>query len=222
MTANIAHEIRNPLVIIGGFTKRLAKQVQLDEKDNRYIEIIIGEVARLEAILNEILNYVKDIPLLLEPCSLNGLLDEIIYLLGSDKVWEGVRIEKEYDKALPPATCDLHQIKQVFINIILNALQAMGGRGGLTLKTEQVSYRDQPFVAVSIGDTGGGIDPALLDNIFNPFFTTKEKGSGLGLAISNKIVMHHNGHVDVRNRPGEGATFIVYLPVNSSTPTRER
>ena len=133
-----------------------------------------------------------------------------------------MRIEKNYDKALPAPTCDLHQIKQVFINIILNAFQAMGGRGGLTLKTEQVSYRDQPFVAVSIRDTGGGIDPSLLDNIFNPFFTTKEKGSGLGLAISNKIVMHHNGHVDVRNRPGDGATFIVYLPVNSHIPTRER
>jgi signal transduction histidine kinase len=221
MTANIAHEIRNPLVIIGGFTKRLAKQAQFDDKDNRYIEIIIGEVARLEAILNEILNYVKDVPLLLEPCSANRLLDEILYLLGSDTAWEHVRIVRRYDKELPTAACDLHQIKQVFINIILNAFQAMGGRGGLTLQTERASYRDQPFVAVSIGDTGGGIDPSLLDNIFNPFFTTKEKGSGLGLAISNKIVMHHNGHIEVRNRAGEGATFIVYLPIKNSPLTKE-
>jgi signal transduction histidine kinase len=221
MTASIAHEIRNPLVIIGGFTKRLAKQVQLDEKDNRYIEIIIGEVARLEAILNEILDYVKETSLLLEACNANSLLDEILYLLASDKAWERVRIVKDYQAEIPSVVCDVHQIKQVFINIILNAFQAMGGGGTLTVHTEEALYQDRSCVLVSVADTGGGIEPSLLDNIFNPFFTTKEKGTGLGLAISNKIVMHHNGHIEVRNRAGEGATFVVYLPINSKTPTKE-
>ncbi|HVN23046.1 MAG TPA: ATP-binding protein [Syntrophorhabdales bacterium] len=217
MTASIAHEIRNPLVIIGGFTKRLAKQVQLDEKDNRYIDIIIGEVSRLEAILNDVLNYVKDASLLLESCNLNSIIDEILYLLASDKIWERVRVVKTYDPDLPTIVCDIHQIKQVLINIILNAFQAMGAGGTLALKTERRLYQDRPSVAVSIADTGGGIDPSLLDNIFNPFFTTKERGTGLGLAISNKIVMHHNGHIEVRNRTGEGATFIVHLPINNKT-----
>jgi signal transduction histidine kinase len=220
MTASIAHEIRNPLVIIGGFTKRLAKQVHLDEKDNRYIEIIIGEVARLEAILNEILDYVKDTPALLETCNVSGLLDEILYLLASDKAWERLRIVKEYEPNLPSIVCDLHQIKQVFINIILNAFQAMGGAGTLTLRTEKASHQDRPCVAVAVADTGGGIDPSLLDNIFNPFFTTKERGTGLGLAISNKVVVYHNGHIEVQNRAGEGATFVVYLPINRKTSTR--
>ncbi len=221
MTASIAHEIRNPLVIIGGFTKRLAKQVQLDEKDNRYIEIIIGEVARLEAILNEILDYVKDTSLLLEACNANSLLDELLYLLASDKAWERVRIVKDYQAEISSVVCDVHQIKQVFINIILNAFQAMGGGGTLTVRTEEALYQDRSCVAVSVADTGGGIEPSLLDNIFNPFFTTKEKGTGLGLAISNKIVMHHSGHIEVQNRAGEGAAFVVYLPINSKTPTRE-
>ena len=221
MTANIAHEIRNPLVIIGGFTKRLAKQVQLDEKDKRYIEIISGEVSRLEAILTDVLDYVKDAPLLLEPCSVNDLLDEIVYLLASDKAWERVRIVKKYQADLPAVLCDIYQIKQVFINIILNAFQAMGVGGALTLQTERGLYHDQPCVAVSVADTGGGIDPSLLDNIFNPFFTTKERGSGLGLAISNKIIMHHNGHIEVRNKAGEGAVFVVSLPANNKTLTRE-
>ncbi len=221
MTANIAHEIRNPLVIIGGFTKRLAKQVQLDEKDNRYIEIIIGEVARLEAILNEILDYVKDAQLLLEPCNANTLLDEVLYLLAPDKVLERLRIVKDYQADLPSVVCDVHQIKQVFINIVLNAFQAMGNGGALTVRTETTLYQDRPCVAVSIADTGGGIDPSALDDIFNPFFTTKERGSGLGLAISNKIVMHHNGHIEVRNRAGQGATFVVYLPIDARTLTRE-
>ena len=220
MTANIAHEIRNPLVIIGGFTKRLARQVQLDGKDNRYIEIIVGEVSRLEAILNEILDYVKETGLILEPCNLNNLLDEILYLLASDKVWESIRIVREYQSVLPSIVCDVHQIKQVFINIILNAFQAMGGGGELTLRTEAIPYQNQSCIAVSVADTGGGIDPSLLDNIFNPFFTTKERGTGLGLAISNKIVMHHNGHVEVRNRAGEGAVFVVYLPINNKTVSK--
>jgi len=221
MTANIAHEIRNPLVIIGGFTKRLAKQVQLDEKDNRYVEIIVGEVARLETILDEVLNYVKDVPLLLERCNLNVVLDEILYLLTPDKNWERVSVTKRYAQDLPSIVCDVNQIKQVFINIVLNALQAMAGTGTMVLRTEQVFRQGREFIAVSVSDTGGGIDPSALDNIFNPFFTTKEKGSGLGLPISNKIVMHHSGHIEVRNVAGEGVTFIVYLPLNNQRPTKE-
>jgi signal transduction histidine kinase len=97
----------------------------------------------------------------------------------------------------------------------------MGGGGTLTVRTEKALYQDRSCVKVSVADTGGGIDPSLLDNIFNPFFTTKERGTGLGLAISNKIVMHHDGHIEVRNRAGEGATFGIYLPINSKTQTRE-
>jgi signal transduction histidine kinase len=216
MTANIAHEIKNPLVIIGGFTKRLAKTLQLDDRENRYIDIIIKEVARLEAILNEILSYVKETPLLLETCSVNALLDEMLYLLTSDPAWGQVGIAKVYDGAGPSVICDVQQIKQVFINILLNAFEAMGGQGTITIRTERTTYQDHPFVALSFTDTGGGIDPALLDNIFNPFFTTKERGSGLGLAISNKIIMHHRGRIEVKNKVGEGVTFIIYLPESTN------
>jgi len=132
-----------------------------------------------------------------------------------------VRIVKNYQPGLPSIVCDVQQIKQVFINIILNAFQAMGGGGAITLGVESALYQNQPCIAVSVADTGGGIAPALLDNIFNPFFTTKERGAGLGLAICNKIVMHHKGHIEVRNRAGEGAIFVVYLPVNNKTLTRE-
>jgi signal transduction histidine kinase len=216
MTANIAHEIKNPLVIIGGFTKRLAKKVQLDEREHRYIDIILKEVVRLESILTEILSYVKETPLLLETCDVNALLDELLYLLASDKTWESIKIARHYDENHPTIICDVQQIKQVLINILMNAFDAMDGKGTITIKTENVIYRDRPFIAVSLSDTGGGIDPALLDNIFNPFFTTKDRGSGLGLAISNKIVMHHNGHIEVKNKAGEGVTFMVYLPANST------
>jgi signal transduction histidine kinase len=94
----------------------------------------------------------------------------------------------------------------------MNSFEAMSGRGTIILATETTRVDDKPFVAISLKDTGGGVEPSFIDNIFNPFFTTKDRGSGLGLALSNKIVTHHGGHIEVKNTPGKGVTFIVYLP----------
>jgi signal transduction histidine kinase len=216
MTANIAHEIKNPLVIIGGFAKRLAKKMQIEHTEDKYINIILKEVSRLEAILNEILNYVKESPSVSETCIINDLLDEILYLLSTDTSWERVNIVKEFDSALPPIPCDSQQLKQVLINIFMNAQEAMNGHGKLTIKTARTSHNQLPFISVSITDTGGGINPAVIDNIFNPFFTTKERGTGLGLAISNKIITNHRGHIDIENAAGKGVTFIVHLPLKNT------
>jgi len=98
----------------------------------------------------------------------------------------------------------------------MNAVEAMHGGGTISVKTRKVMYNGQSFVAASITDTGGGIDPAIIDNIFNPFFTTKERGTGLGLAISNKIVTNHKGHIEVENVAGKGVTFVVYLPMKNN------
>lgn len=216
MTANIAHEIKNPLVVIGGFTKRLAKRSHLDNSEGKYVDIITKEVARLESILNEVLNYVEDTSSLFEFCDINDLLDETVYLLSSDKGWENVAINKTYDKGLPALVCDVQQIKQVFINILMNSFEAMHGNGAISIRTEAATLDDKSFIAVSLKDTGGGVQSAFLDNIFNPFFTTKDRGSGLGLAISKKIVSHHGGDIEVQNTPGQGVTFIVYLPSKKS------
>lgn len=215
MTANIAHEIKNPLVVIGGFTKRLAKKAHLDETESRYVDIITNEVTRLEAILTEVLNYVKETPLLFEHCDISNLMDDILYLLSSDKGWEDVKIARNYDKNLQPTLCDVQQIKQVFLNILMNSFEAMHGNGTITITTGSMAIQGKPFIAISLTDTGGGVEPSVLDNIFNPFFTTKERGSGLGLAVSNKIVMHHGGDIEVKNKPGEGVAFVVYLPFNN-------
>jgi signal transduction histidine kinase len=215
MTANIAHEIKNPLVVIGGFTKRLAKKSHLDESEAKYIDIITKEVAHLEALLTEILSYVKESPLLFEHCDLNTLIDEILYLVSSDKTWRDIYVAKHYDKMAPPILCDVQQMKHVFLNILNNAFEAMAGKGTLVITTETTTFQKRPFLAVSLTDTGGGIDPSSLDNIFNPFFTTKERGTGLGLAISNKIVVHHGGDIEVTNKPGEGVTFTIYLPITT-------
>jgi len=216
MTANIAHEIKNPLVIIGGFTKRLAKKARLGQTENRYIEIIIKEVTRLEAILNEVLNYVKESPMVIRENRITDFIDELIYLFTSDSAWEHVEIIKEYDESITFVPCDDQQIKQVLINILMNAHHAMKGNGKITIQTKRKTINNRPFASISISDTGGGIDPAIIDNIFNPFFTTKEGGTGLGLAISNKIVLNHGGHIQINNLIGKGATFIVHLPMKNN------
>lgn len=221
MTANIAHEIKNPLVIIGGFTKRLAKKMQNDRTENRYIDIILKEVGRLEAILNEILHYVKENQPLEESCILKDFLEEILYILTSDPSWESVEIVRDFDGDLEPIRCDTQQLKQVFINLLMNAFEAMHGQGKIQLKTKRVVHGGQPFATVSITDTGGGIDPAIIDNIFNPFFTTKERGTGLGLAISNKIITNHSGRIEIENVAGRGVTFVVYLPLKNNMMQEE-
>ncbi|MEN6614947.1 MAG: ATP-binding protein [Syntrophorhabdus sp.] len=216
MTANIAHEIKNPLVIIGGFTKRLAKKMQNDHTENRYIDIILNEVGRLETILDEILHYVKESQPLEEFCRLQDFLEDILYILSSDPAWESIRIIKDFDSGMDPVPCDSQQLKQVFINLLMNAFEAIRGTGTISVKLRKVMQDGQPFAATSFTDTGGGIDPAIIDNIFNPFFTTKERGTGLGLAISNKIITNHKGHIEVENVAGKGVTFIVYLPMKNT------
>ena len=217
MTANIAHEIKNPLVIIGGFAKRLAKKKGRDHVEDKYVDIILKEVVRLETILNEVLSYVKENPSIEETCMINDFLDETLFLVSADTSWEHVAITKSYDKTLPAIPCDSQQLKQVFINLFMNSYEAMHGKGHISITTKQTLYNKFPFVSVTIADTGGGINPDILDNIFNPFFTTKEKGTGLGLAISHKIIANHGGHIDVENEAGKGATVIVYLPLNNTS-----
>jgi signal transduction histidine kinase len=221
MTASIAHEIKNPLVIIGGFTKRLAKKVRLEYEENKYVDIILSEVSRLETILDEILNYVKDTPVPFKSVNVNDFIDDLTLLFSSDGTWERIRIVKDYGKDLPSIVCDNQQMKQVLINILINAFDAMEGSGKIVIKTEQAVASSTQFIAVSITDTGGGVDPGIIDDIFNPFFTTKDRGTGLGLAISNKIVMNHQGHIEVRNFVGKGATFTVYLPTKNNLTKEE-
>jgi signal transduction histidine kinase len=212
MTANIAHEIKNPLLVIGGFAKRLAKKLDLRPQERRYLNIILREVGRLEGILNDVLTYAKDIPFKRTVLNITDVISEIVNLFRSDPLWEKVDIEEDYERDIPPVYCDPEQMKQVFINILVNAYEAMEGEGKIGIRVFKKEIQAKTYVAVSIADTGGGIDPLIVDNIFNPFFTTKEKGTGLGLSISNKIVLGHKGKIEVQNRFGIGATFIIYLP----------
>ena len=212
MAAGMAHEIRNPLVSIGGFTRRLLKNLEQESPHRVYIEVIINEVTRLEKTLSEVLDFSRDTLGHLDEQSLNEILNDSLYILRRNFRDENIEVDKDL-RETPPVLVDERQIKHVFFNIFFNAIQAMPHGGVLYVKTYPTMFEDRAFVACEISDTGPGIPPETLPNIFNPFFTTKDTGTGLGLSIVHKIVSRHQGLIDVVNREERGATFIVKLPV---------
>ena len=213
IAAGVAHEIRNPLVSIGGFTRRIRKKVGDDSPITAYLDVIIEEVSRLERTLNEMLDFSSDARGHFEEHDLNEIIDQSLDLLERELAENNVEVVRELGKGLPPVYCDDRQIKHVFLNLVLNAVQAMGPEHGrLTMRTFSVMREGKQFVAGEVSDTGGGIPMEVVHNIFNPFFTTKDAGSGLGLSIVHKIVTRHFGQVEVHNRGDEGASFLVTLP----------
>jgi signal transduction histidine kinase len=207
-SANLAHELRNPLVTIGGYARRLEKEL-----NNHYASVILKEVNRLENLLNDILTFSKIDQESFVDADLNQVLEDCLFSLKKEITDQNIEVIKELTNDLPKITCDVDQIKQAFLNMIKNSIQAMKDGGTLTLRT-YISYEmDQVHVVSEIEDTGGGIPVEILHNIFNPFFTTKDFGTGLGLAISHRIVSNHNGFIEVKNIPNSGCCFTVKIPI---------
>ena len=206
VAAKVAHEIRNPLVSVGGFAKRLEKK--LDGNLQEYAGIIVKEVSRLEGILREILGFVKDVRLAKEPVDLNLLLDEIVRLMESDIEERGIALKKQYQE-IPEIFIDPNRVKEAIVNIITNAVQALSGAGAVEIRT----YMHGHEVVLEVRDTGKGIPEAELPSIFNPFFTTKSSGTGLGLAITHRIIQEHNGWIEVESILDQGTVFRIYLPI---------
>ena len=124
---------------------------------------------------------------------------------------------KQFATNLPPLFCDPQQLKQVFLNLLVNAVQAMGKDGFLVIKSSFQQLGERGVLQVEVSDTGGGIPLEILDNIFNPFFSTKQEGTGLGLAIAHKIITQHQGEIEIVNHPGVGATFLIRFPMPDSS-----
>ncbi len=214
MIAEITHEIRNPLVSIGGFTRRLAKKLQTGE-DKKYIDIILSEVNRLEGIIHDNLSYIKEVVPQPAPGDLNQVAQDILTLYEDELAQRHIRLETELDRALPIVLFDQQQMKQAVINIIKNAMEAMENGGTLTIKTMVVAGANE--AAIEVGDTGPGISTKAMHNIFNPYYTTKPRGTGLGLPITNRIVKAHRGRIEMRNKQSGGVVFTVRLPLTPST-----
>jgi two-component system, NtrC family, sensor histidine kinase HydH len=212
MAEGLAHEIRNPLVSIGGFARRISRQVGPEDALKQYVDVIVDEVGRLEKILRQMFDYTGDALGYFQEHEINKLVEDALTLIYRDLEKFNIQVEKEYAE-LPPVYCDERQIKLVFYNIFQNAQQAMEKGGILTIRTFPLEKSDGLYAAVSVSDTGGGIAPELVYNIFNPFFTTKEQGTGLGLSIAQRIVSRHYGDIEINNELGRGITFTVTLPI---------
>ena len=212
MAANVAHEIRNPLTSLGGFARRLLKKLE-GHTEKRYAEIIVKEVERLEALLTDILVLSRKSAGSFKSHNLNNIIDSTLHQLSGELKTKKVELIKDFSESLPNIDCDSQQLKQVFMNLFTNSIQAMQDGGTLTIGTYLITEAETSYVGISITDTGGGIPENYVSNIFNPFFTTKDTGTGLGLSITHKLVAHHRGDIELINRPGEGATFIVKLPI---------
>jgi len=215
MAANLVHELKNPLITISGFAGRLLKSLPDESREHNYADTIVKEACRLEKMLSDILTFSRKPTICYSVCDLVEILQECFRNCATILEDHGVNLSASLGDAHWPLLGDAHQLKQVFLNIILNACEAMPDGGRIFVQVEGKTSQKKPVVVVRITDTGGGIQPAMLSQIFTPFFTTKRHGTGLGLAIVNRILLNHNGRIEADNE-GAGAVFRVTLPLVES------
>jgi len=206
LAAGIAHEIRNPLTSLKGFSKLLRKAT--GEQADRYYEIMDQEFVRIEMILGELLVLAKPQASAYQDRDVRLIVHEVADLLSSQAILNNVIIQEQATPEACIVRCDKNQLKQVFMNVVKNAIEAMPSGGLLVISIE----RDESDVLVHVIDQGSGIPEHLLHRLGEPFFTTKEKGTGLGLMISHKIIEEHEGHIRYDSRSGEGTTVSIRLP----------
>jgi signal transduction histidine kinase len=209
---SVAHEIKNPLVAIGGFARRLDRATPHESQEKRYTETIIKEVTRLEKILDDIHTYTRHESSAFQEWDLRDIFEESLSMASKGVHGGDIRIVKEFAEGLPRVKGDYHQLKQAFSHLIINAYQAMNGSGTLFIRIHPISKNGSSFIRAEVQDTGKGIDPENLHNIFNPFYSTKEAHLGVGLPTIHKIIISHQGRIEVDNHPGEGVTFIITIP----------
>jgi signal transduction histidine kinase len=223
LTAGLAHEIRNPLVAIKTFTQLLPERLEDEEFRNHFLNIVSGEVDRISALVTELLEFARPSEPKFELENINDILDGMILLVSTETKSKHINITKDYGTDLRPITIDREQMKQVFLNMLLNAIEATPGNGKIVVKTRSFIKPDgEPYIQIEFADNGCGIAPEYLEDIFTPFFTTKEKGSGLGLSISNQIIQDHKGYIDVESQLNKGTSFFINLPISQDHPKRRQ
>jgi two-component system NtrC family sensor kinase len=209
LTAGVAHELRNPLAGIKINTQVLSRKQDLTEMERRLLESTQEGIEKIQKIVDDMLHFAKPRASHFKEQALNEVVDKSLAILQA-RVKKG-HISAVFDRGegLPSVRIDIHQIQQVLINLMLNAIQAMEKGGTLTIRT---FLEGGGAVGVEIRDTGVGIPLPYLKKVFDPFFTTKSEGTGLGLSISLKILENHGATIDVVSREGEGACFTIHFP----------
>ena len=216
MAAGVAHEVRNPLSSIRGFATLLGSKFKPGSKEQEAAELLVNEAERLNRSITELLNYARPIPLQKRQINAEQFLADSLKLVSADAEALGISLVLEVSPKLQEIDLDPDRMNQVLLNLYLNGLQAMESKGhGGTLKVVAKPGAQSTGIDIVISDTGEGISEEHLDQILDPYFTTKPKGTGLGLAIVSKIIDEHHGTIDFASRKGEGTTVTVSLPLEN-------
>lgn len=210
LSSGVAHEINNPLGVILGYAGYIEGKLAPDDPLYRYISEIKRESKRCKKIVQDLLSYARTPKPALEPTDINELLGQIVDFAANHTDLYNVKVQRAFAEGLPKLMVDGDQVRQVAINLILNAGAAMPEGGTLTVST---ALDNENHLSIAFTDTGVGIDEENLDKIFEPFFTTKERGTGLGLAITKQIVELHHGKIAIESAPGWGTTITIRLPL---------
>jgi two-component system sensor histidine kinase PilS (NtrC family) len=212
LSANMAHEIRNPLASISGAVETLVKLVPPDGSCSRLADIVMAESERLNHLVRDFLEYARPAPMRRIPADLAEILDEVLLLIEHRSLPANLTLIRQYPETLL-AHVDPQQFRQTLWNLCINAVQSMPEGGELRVGSCGLSDHGRPsWLQIWVADTGCGIGDEHLPHIFEPFYSTKPEGSGLGLALVYRVLQDHGGQVEVRTRPGEGTAFTLTLP----------
>ncbi|RKY80587.1 hypothetical protein DRQ12_00785 [candidate division KSB1 bacterium] len=209
MAAHIAHEIRNPLTAIGGFARAILREPQDIENVKLGGKIISREVNRLEKILANVLDFTKISQPFKQQHDINAIIEEVIQLNKPVMHERNISCNIQLHSSLPPAWVDEEQIKQALVNILVNSIHSIHHQGKISVSTDLVDEQ----VLIEISDNGAGMTKETLENMFNPFFTTKSGGTGLGMAVTQRIIEEHGGEIQVESEKGKGTTFRIFIPL---------
>jgi two-component system NtrC family sensor kinase len=223
LASGVAHELNNPLTGILTFSHLLRQKMPDKSADAEDMDLVIRETKRCAAIIKRLLDFAREKQPEKKFTDLNQVIDDTVRIVEKPAHLRDIEIAVDLDRTLPPIWIDADQIKQVIMNMLVNAQHAVEEKGNITVSTRRVqdprapATEPKPMVAISIVDTGCGIPEANLRRIFDPFFTSKDvgKGSGLGLSVSHGIVEAHGGLIEVESKVGEGSTFRVFLPLTA-------
>jgi len=221
LAAGVAHQLNNPIGGITLFTKLVLEEYDLEKGAQEDLHRVLEDAKRCRDTVKELLEFTRQTRQLMRPHDINQAISRTLFLLENQTLFHNIDIERELASELPQVTSDIQQLNHLFMNIILNAAQAMGGRGRLVMRTG--FGEDERFVRIEIMDSGPGISEDILPQIFDPFFTTKDEGqgTGLGLSLAYGIVENHGGTLRAENSPEGGARFVVELPVANKSNSGE-
>lgn len=213
LAAGIAHEIRNPLTALKGFVKLLRES----GANPKYLDIMDAELDRIKVIVDQFVNLAKPQKVNFSSLEIKEIICHVLTLINTEAIMDNIEIGYEMEDHLPPIVGDENQLKQMFLNLLKNAIEAMPDGGKLMVKVNrehhQKGERQEEMILIQITDQGKGMSKEVIDRLGQPFFTTKEEGTGLGLLTSRKIIEDHRGLLSIKSKEGEGTTMEVRLPV---------